>query len=185
MAYPGKVIECPPRGERVVFLQTVDETNGKLLQLDYYATPGGGYLTPHLHRVFEEQFEIISGVATYAIEGVEKKAYPGEVFSIPPGVRHANPWNKEGPDVLYLRQNVSPPAYAELFFETLYGCVREGFHSTSDLELNFFQFALSVQTFGTETYGADVPLFFQLAAVPVLAFIARNLLGYKPYYLGF
>jgi hypothetical protein len=47
-----------------------------------------------------------------------------------------------------------------------------------------FQFALSVQTFGTETYGADVPLPVQLLAVPILAFVGR-LLGYKAYYLGF
>jgi mannose-6-phosphate isomerase-like protein (cupin superfamily) len=184
MAYPGKVIVCPPRGERMVFLQTVGETNGKLLQLDYYATPGGGYLGPHLHLIFEEQFEVISGIATYSINGVEKTAHPGEVVSIPAGAKHVNLWNKAGPDLLYLRQNVSPPYGVELFFETLYGCVRDGRHSTSGNELNMLQAAITVQYAKTETYDAAIPLFVQRLAIPVLAFVG-GLFGYKPYYLGY
>lgn len=183
MAYPGKVIVSPRRGEQVEFLQTEGETNGRLLQLSYRFAPGAGYLNPHLHLLFEEQFEIVSGVATYSINGAEYTAYPREVFSVPAGTKHVNPWNKDGSEELHVHQVVSPPHGTEIFLETLYACVRDQRHVTKDNQLNMFQSAITDQFAGTKTYSADLPLLIQRVTMPVAAFVAR-LLGYKAYYPG-
>lgn len=184
MAYPGKVIHAPQAGERIEFLQTAGETNGKLLEFKYYAQPGFGYLVPHVHVAFEEQYEIISGVATYMANGVELDAYPGQVICIPAGTKHVNPWNKHGTDELCLRQLVSNPLGSEIFLETLYGCIRDQRHVTKNNQLNLLQSAITVYGANTQTYSAALPAALQAFLLPAAAFVA-SLLGYKYYYTGY
>jgi quercetin dioxygenase-like cupin family protein len=168
------VIEAPARGERVIFRQTGAETQGTLLQFEYFANPGSGFLPKHVHLNQEERYQILSGTATYEIEDEVRTARAGEAVLIVPGTRHVNPWN-DSDDFLHMRVDAWPSLGVEIFFETWYGLVRDRRrgHLNRHWVLNYRQGALTVGSIPTQTYNAFPPVWMQRLAIPFLSLVAR------------
>ena len=90
----GDVIEVPRTGEKFVFLKRPRDTNGELLEIDFYvrefAPPGQA----HIHMKTEERVEVIEGTARVRMGREERSMGPGEWRSF----RRAwcTPFNRRG-----------------------------------------------------------------------------------------
>jgi mannose-6-phosphate isomerase-like protein (cupin superfamily) len=182
MARPGEIIEAPARGERLRWLQTGFETAGTLLQFEFWANPGCGYMPPHVHLNQEERSLVLAGTATYEIAGERRIARAGEQVVVPPGVRHVNPWNR-GDEHLHLRVDAWPALGVELFFETWFGLVRDRRtrHLNRRWLLGYRQASLTVGTIASQTYDARLPVALQRLGMPLLAVLGR-LVCFEPFY---
>ena len=63
MAKTGHTIDNPVTGDRVIFLQTAADTDGKLLRIEYVVTrrESEPHIPLHIHLVSEERFEVQKG----------------------------------------------------------------------------------------------------------------------------
>jgi mannose-6-phosphate isomerase-like protein (cupin superfamily) len=183
MARPGGVIEAPSAGERVVFRRTAKDTNGELLQFDFFLKPHGPEWqrsrsnvmsrTAHLHPLQEERFEVMSGTMGARIGGREQQFRPGETAVVPPGTPHLV-WNA-GDEEAHIVISFRPALNSEEFFETLFGLYNDGNGG------NRLRMAVLLRAHRGEGYLADIPIPVQKAMIAILAPIGR-LLGYKPHY---
>ncbi len=182
MAQPPfkREIEAPAKGEKIVFIQMAEDTNGAFLEFEQTIKPGKGYSPDHIHMDQDEQYDIRSGVATYVIEGAEKTAKAGETVVIPKHTNHVNPWNKTGTEDLVIHRKTTPEGGAGLFFTTWYALVRADalYLDKASLEMGPLQIAVVAQYLPAKTFITRFPLFLQQLGLPLLAVIGR-LLGRK------
>lgn len=174
-------IYATPRGEKMYFIQTGEDTGGTALVFEHFIDSGKGLSNPHVHVSQTEQYTVISGRATYQIDGVEKTAAAGESIVIPAGTTHVNPWN-QGPDPLHLRRMTTPDGGAQLYFVTLFALVNEGWRVDPSIqEFNALQLAVIAMYIPHKTYVRHIPLWIQKVALPPLALIGW-IVGYRPRY---
>jgi mannose-6-phosphate isomerase-like protein (cupin superfamily) len=88
----GQVIDIP--GERLVFIETGWQTNGKTLAMDTVREPFNNpnfKLRPedgHIHPDQEERFEIITGSARFLIGDQDVVLTAGQTAVVPPNTMH-------------------------------------------------------------------------------------------------
>lgn len=187
MAKVGQTFHNRVTGERLVFRQTGQESNGLRIEVDYFLRPQSGKApVAHFHPRFDEQFAILAGQARYLLGTVEKVAQAGETVILPHGVAHKHPWN-DGDNELQVRQSIQldqPDPVTiqaiERFFETLYGLGQDGKVNKDGLP-NPLQFALILKTFQPHAYVAGMPIPVQHLLFGALAAVGR-LAGYRAYY---
>ncbi|MEZ4736316.1 MAG: cupin domain-containing protein [Caldilineaceae bacterium] len=187
MAKAGQIFENRITGERLIFRQTGQESNGRRIEVDYFLRPHSGKApVAHFHPRFDERFEIIAGQARYLLGTEEKAAHAGETVLLPHGVAHKHPWNA-GDGELQVRQSIEPdqpdPATIqaiEHFFETLYGLGQDGKVNRDGLP-NPLQFALILKKFQPHAYVAGIPIPVQQLLFGLLAGIGR-MVGYRAVY---
>lgn len=118
MARAGEVLNIPMAG-RVVFLQTAEDTNGDLMQFDFFLPVGQESAQEHLHPRQEERFEVIAGKVRGRLGGEELVKGPGEVAVMKRGVSHL--WWNDGDEEAHLRVEVRPALRTAEFYETMAG----------------------------------------------------------------
>jgi hypothetical protein len=177
----AKVIDCPPRGERIVVLESAQESMRAQIFFDQFIDAGRGFFPAHFHVKQDEHYEVLAGTAIYTVDGIERTAKAGEIVIIPAGNKHVDLWNRDGTTELHLRRKFIPALGMQTFIETWFGCVRENRHATRDGNLNLLQTGITAKHIATDTWNAWPSEALQRLAIPVLALIAR-LIGYKPYY---
>lgn len=171
-------IATPVRGERMVFT----ENSGARLVFDHYIQPKGGFSAAHVHEAQEERYEVVSGVATYIIDGVRHTAHPGETVVIKPGTVHCNPWNDHESGLLHLRRVTTPEGGAQLFFVTWFTLLNaDRYINHAVLQMSPIQLSVVAVHIGEKTYIHGLPIWGQKIALPALALIGR-LIGRKPRY---
>ena len=176
MAKQGDVIENPVTGERIVFRQTAQDTNGELLQFDLFLKPHGFVPLEHVHSRQEERVEVISGLAGYRLGGKEEDLSAGQAAALPPGIPHTL-WNNSDNET-HLVMDVRPALQMETVLETVFGLARDG--KTNDKGMpNPLHGALLAREYELFLAGPPIPL--QRAGMAVLAPLAR-LLGYRTRY---
>ena len=176
MAKQGDVIENPKTGERIVFRQTAQDTNGELLQFDLFLKPHGFVPVEHIHSQQEERVEVISGSAGYRLGGKEESLSAGQAAVLPLRISHTL-WN-DTDDETHLVMEVRPALSMETVLETLFGLARDG--KTNDKGMpNPLHGALLAREYELFLAGPPIPL--QRAGMAVLAPLAR-LLGYRAHY---
>ncbi len=161
MAKAGDTLLNPVTGERMVFLKTARDTDGKVWQAEFFVPPHGGRsAVAHFHPLYAEQFDILTGAARYWVGGVEKDAGPGDVFITPTGTPHKHPWSTSD-EVLHIRQTIELPTpdlqllqRVDVFFETLYGLARDGKVGKDGLP-HPLQFAVILYAFPPGLPGGD------------------------------
>jgi len=176
MARPSDVIENPVTGERMTFLKTQADTGGELLRLELQVRPHGFVLGEHIHAVQEERYDVREGWLTFKLNGVIRRAGPGERVVIPAGTRHSW-WNAEDESALAILE-LQPALNTETIFETLFGLARDGKTNAKGVP-GLLQ--LAVLVVASDSYVAGPPIWLQRFALGVLAFIAR-LAGYRERY---
>ena len=116
MAGKGDVIEGFG-GFRLTLVQTGDETDGELLEMEAFY-PGDGPAPPeHLHPRQEEHFEVLEGKVRAIVDGAEHVYSAGDSFDVPANTPHQ--MAADGP--ARLRWEVRPSLRTAEFFERLYG----------------------------------------------------------------
>ena len=175
MAKAGDVIDNPVTGERIVVLQSTQETAGELFAFELSVKPHGFVSAEHIHLKQEETFEVTRGTIRFRINGKEADTVVGQKVLIPPGTPHSW-WNASDEEVaatVWLR----PALNFEIVIETLCGLARYGKTNARGLP-NIFQIAMITATY-KETK-VVLP-----AAVPVLLKLLTplaRLLGYRSSY---
>ena len=82
-----KTVRNPAIGHQVTFLQTTEQTNGELLQIEYgVEKPESKPVIPlHIHLKCEERFEVVSSQLGVVLEGERRVLGSGEQLLIRPG----------------------------------------------------------------------------------------------------
>jgi quercetin dioxygenase-like cupin family protein len=178
MARSGQVLENPPMGARLVFRQTSAETNGELLQFDFYLKPRGVIVEEHFHPKQEERFTLVNGRMSGTVAKKPQTAEQGDVVVVPAGTRHA--WWNDGDEESHQIVEFRPALRAEEFFETVFALAQEGKTDERGLP-NIWQRAVMLQEYGDEFFPASGPLPIIRVMMPILAWIGRRR-GYKARY---
>ena len=134
----------------------------------------------HIHKGFDETFEIENGELSIWVDGEVKKIHPGESLFIPRGTPH-QPFN-ETADTIRMKHTIAFPEKFAFGLLQVYWLM--------DNDPNFgkspktmFQMAL-LQDAGFDSFLAEgPPVFVQEISGFVLSPLAR-LMGYKSYYSG-
>ena len=179
MVKAGDVLEHPVTGEKIVFRQTAEATNGELMKVDFSIEPHGFVAAEHVHPVQEERFEVISGEVTFSVQGVQRKVHSGEIVTIPPGTPH-NWWNSSAQEA-QLVVEVRPALQLAEFFETFFGLAQAGKVDKKTGLPSLLMMAVILREFNREIRLAQPPAPVQKILFGVLAQIG-HLRGYKARY---
>lgn len=176
MVPKGDVIENPITGERIRFLKTAHDTNGKLLQLELFVGPRGFVAAEHVHPRQEERFQVLSGTLRFRRKGQEQDVSAGGEIVIPMNTPHA--WWNAGDEEARVLVEFSPARNTQRFFETFFGLARDGKTNKKGLP---HPLHIPILAREYDMYLPRPPIPVQKALFALLAPIGR-LLGYKPYY---
>jgi quercetin dioxygenase-like cupin family protein len=178
VARAGDEILNPKMKGRLVFVETARDTNGELLEFEFFLQPGGVIAEEHLHPKQEERMEVIAGKMRGRLDGTERTAEAGEVVVVPPGTPHA--WWNDGEGEAHLRVQFRPALNTEQQMETFFGLARDG--KTNDRGVpNLLRIAVLLNEHKDEVYPAKLPIPVLKGLFVVLAPIGR-LLGYRAHY---
>ena len=180
MAKAGQIFENPITGERMVFKQTAHETQGTMLDVEFFVKPSSGKgLAAHIHPFFAERIEIIAGSACYKLGATELTGEVGNEIQLPQNVSHIHPWNI-GNDTLHWRKItlLNPPNASMLlasaaFFESLYALAQQGKVGPNGLPKNPLQTIVLLQALQPSAYVAGIPIWLQRPLFGVLAAIGH------------
>jgi mannose-6-phosphate isomerase-like protein (cupin superfamily) len=179
MATPGQWLENPFTGERIVFIETAQETKGTRVVIDHFLPPHTDTFPEHLQLNQEERFEIIAGSASYSIGRVQHQASAGDVIVVPAGTPHRNPWNSSAA-ALHFRHQTTPDLGSEQFFETIFSLARDG-KTNRKGEVPLLHLMVIGDALASKTYQTGIPISVQRVAIRILAALGRRL-GYRPHY---
>ncbi len=179
MARTGEEIRNPLTGERLTFLKTSRDTDGELLVIDWFLSPGG-FLPggAHVHPYQEERFEVVSGTLRVRVGRRSYSLSPGESATVPPGILHG--WRNEGSEGVHTIIEFRPALDTESLFETLYGLTGEGKTSKNGVP-HPLQVVAVLEDFRNELAVPLLPLQVQRAVISKLAPLARRR-GYRGRY---
>ncbi|MDX1614939.1 MAG: cupin domain-containing protein [Candidatus Promineifilaceae bacterium] len=176
--HTGTEIENPITGERIVFRQTPEETDGRLLKFDIMVEPGGFPTTEHVHPAQSEHFEVNSGRLRLQQAGEETVYEAGEEATIPPGTPHM--WWNSSQRQLEATVELRPAGRFASFITSLFALAQAG--RTDDQGMpNLLQLAVLMGEYGDSIYPSSPPRPIQKALFAVLAPIGRAL-GYRADY---
>ena len=114
----GELVEDPVFRQRYRFERTAD-----VLRIEFWVDPEGG-VTPHVHPHMQERFEVLSGNPSFLAGRKWKPARPGDVVTVPPGVRHA--YRNPGVEVAHVICEARPPSLLQDFLEDVAALSRAG-----------------------------------------------------------
>lgn len=178
MVQPGDVIENPVTGERIVFLQTGEETAGEQLRFDLFAEPGGFPTTEHIHPSQTEHFLVKVGKLRLQQQGEEKVYEEGEEATIFAGTPHM--WWNTSDSELQARVELRPAGRFASFIKSLFALAQAG--KTDDEGMpNLLQLAVMMDEYGGTIYPSKPPRPVQKLVFAILAPIGRGL-GYRADY---
>jgi quercetin dioxygenase-like cupin family protein len=178
MAKAGDVIDNPVTGERIVVLQSTQETAGELFAFELSVKPHGFVSAEHIHLKQEETFEVTRGTIRFRINGKEADAVVGQRVVVPSGTPHSW-WNESSEEVaatVWLR----PALKTEVFFETFFGLARDGKTNKRGLP-NLFQTAVLVADYQETKVLLPPPVPILLKLLTPLARLLRYRSSYPQY----
>lgn len=174
----NKTIKNPAIGHWITFLQTSEQTNGELLQIEYgVEKPESKPTIPlHKHLLCAERFEVVSGQLGVILDGARRVLSVGEQVLIPPGTPHTF-WNAGDGELRFIT-DVRPPGELQTYWETVFGLAEEGKVGSNGMP-NLLQLAVVAPL--ADSYFPGVPVFLTKGFTAVIGFIGR-LAGYKAKY---
>lgn len=173
-----KTVRNPAIGHWIKFLQTSEQTNGELLQIEYgVEKPESKPAIPlHKHLKCEERFEVIAGQLGVILDGERRVFTVGKQLYIQPDTPHTF-WNA-GEGELRFITDVRPPGELQTYWETIFGLAQDGKVNSNGLP-NLLQLAVVAPL--ADSYFPGVPVPVTKGGTAVLGFIGR-LAGYKASY---
>jgi mannose-6-phosphate isomerase-like protein (cupin superfamily)/uncharacterized protein YndB with AHSA1/START domain len=124
MAKSGDVLEMEPLGLRLELLQTAEETDGELLELEVSGRPRGFLAQLHVHPTQSERLHVLSGSMRVKMNGREHVIGEGQSIEVPAGTPHTQLPDGDGPG--RVRIQVRPAGRTQEFMERVAELCREG-----------------------------------------------------------
>ena len=124
MIRKGDAIENPVTGERLLFLETSQETGGEYVLVECTVQPNGFVASAHMHPNQAERFEIEQGTVAFKLDGKELVAGPGETVVVPAGTSHKF-WNAGETEARFVCE-VRPALQFERLLETMFALANDG-----------------------------------------------------------
>ena len=165
-------------GERLVFHETSNETDGAYCRFDTYVEPGGAVAAAHVHPYQTERFEVLSGTLGVKAGRDTKELAAGETVVIEPGTPHMF-WNA-GDDTLCFRAEVRPALQFESLIETMFGLATDGKTNKKGMP-NPLRLAVIANHHFEDVQLPVVPRWMQKTALALGAPVGRSL-GFQPHY---
>jgi quercetin dioxygenase-like cupin family protein len=179
MIRQGDTIENPITGERVTFLKTSAETDGKLVVIDTTVAPDGAVAAEHLHPHQSERFEILSGEVEFKLGKEFIVARPGDVLMVEPGTPHR--FRNLSDEEIRFRTEVRPALSFEAFLQTMFGLASDGKTNKKGLPNPFHLAVIMNEQFDLVRLPFP-PAWVQRTGLAFGAPLGR-LLGYEPTYV--
>jgi mannose-6-phosphate isomerase-like protein (cupin superfamily) len=171
MAHQGQTLENPASGERITIRQTAAQTNGELLAIDLELPAGRKVPGPlHVHPLQEERFEVVSGTMRFTMGREKIVAGPGEVVTVPAGVKHD--FANVGDEDALVRVEIRPALRMERMFETAIALAEQGRTWMGGIPKPL-DLAVFATEFQDEVQGAFPPFWLQRIVLAPLARLAR------------
>jgi quercetin dioxygenase-like cupin family protein len=171
MAHQGQTLENPASGERITFRQTAAQTNGELLAIDLELPAGRKVPGPlHVHPLQEERFEVVSGTMRFTMGREKIVAGPGEVVTVPAGVKHD--FANAGDEDALVRVEIRPALRMEQMFETAIALAEQGRTWMGGIPKPL-DLALFATEFQDEVQGSFPPFWLQRVVLAPLAWLAK------------
>jgi len=172
MATVGQVITNKVTGEKLKYLQTAEDTKGRLTRFELWVSPKGYIPVRHLHPAQSETVEVISGVFKVECDGDIKYLKPGEKFTIDKGKPHQW-WNESDSEETHVVFTIEPANRFEEMQEQIFGiCNAKG-------KLSLLQIMVMAKEYDMVIAGP--PIFVQKLMRAALSPIGK-LMGYRKYY---
>jgi quercetin dioxygenase-like cupin family protein len=179
MIRQGDIIINSRTGQKMIFVQTGNETNGELLEIECFSPPSNSKEPEHIHPLQESIFKIISGSCVFSVNGKEENVGPGQTIRIPRNVKH-HFWNS-GDIMAHYLQVFKPALHIDEFFETFFALSRDGKLNNKGIP-NLFHGSVIMLKHKNEIRVTNPPWVVQLLTYWTLAPIGR-LLGYRGNYI--
>jgi quercetin dioxygenase-like cupin family protein len=162
-------------GERLTLLNTGQETNGEVLEIDVSFKPtaktnGLKWREVHVHPHQEERFEVISGAVRFRIGDREQTLTAGQTITGPPNTPHA--WSSADGKEIHMRAELRPALHTDAAFSSAQHAV------ATQGRMSLLQAAVIMGEFDGIPYPTTPPPILVQGLVKVLAPIGR-LVGYK------
>jgi mannose-6-phosphate isomerase-like protein (cupin superfamily) len=171
---PGQEFYCKAEGAT----QKIHKQEAGLVFANSQFGPFSDGPPKHIHKGFDETFEIENGELTIWVDGEIKKIHPGESLFVPRGTPH-KPYN-ETADTIRMKHTIGFPEKFAFYLLQVYG-IMDNDPSFGKSPKTMLQMAL-IQDAGFDSFLAEgPPVIVQEMAGYVLSPLAR-LLGYKSYY---
>lgn len=136
-----KKLVNPVIKDSITFIQTSDETNTSITELELTLMPKGGNF-PHYHTAFTETFTAMDGTLGLQLPGEKTKILqPGQVYSVPPNQVHRffNP----GPTEIKFNIKITPGHKGfENALRILYGLAEDGLTDKKSIPKNLSHVAI-------------------------------------------
>ena len=177
MATKGKSITNNITSEKITWIETSADTNGKHLLLEIEVGPKGYVPVKHIHPSQDESFEILSG--SLRLEVNEETTHLEELdkLTVSKGDPHQW-WNDSQDTTLKMRLKFEPAMKTEIFFEQFFGLANDG-KTKADGSPKFLQVMAMCNAY--DIYIAGPPILAQKIMSWTLGGVAR-LMGYKKFY---
>jgi quercetin dioxygenase-like cupin family protein len=162
-------------GERLTFLNTGQETNGEVLEIDVTFKPTEQtnilkWQDAHVHPYQEERFKVISGSVRFRVGDREQILTAGQSISGPPNVPHT--WNSADGNEIHMLAELRPALHTD-------AAAASFMHAGStEGKISLLQGVVIMSEFDGLAYPTKMRPIFMQAFVKVLAPIGR-LIGYR------
>jgi mannose-6-phosphate isomerase-like protein (cupin superfamily) len=158
-------------GEKAVFVETAEETEGRRIVVDFAVEPGG--FVPggeHLHSTCSEHLEVRAGRITFDVGGEEREVGAGEEITVVPGTWHR--WWNAGDDEVRIRARVEPAIRFQEAIVVFWGMCSDGL-TNDEGQPSPLLGALVATRYSREIRYRRPPAAVQRVAFPPLAAVAR------------
>lgn len=177
MATAQQTLENKHTGEKITFLETAAETNGRRLVYLFEVMPRGHWPWVHVHEKQMKTLELAHGIVTVNHGNASSILTAGERIVIPKGVAHQ--WSNNSFDLpALLTVTIEPALKTEIFLEQYFGLANDN-KISADGEPHFLQLMTMVNEY--QVYAEGPPLFLQKLMGWTFGGIGQ-LLGYRKYY---
>lgn len=177
MAIKGQSLNNTVTSEKITWIETAADTNGKSLRFHFEVAPKGKVAVRHIHPEQNETFEVKKGTFHIEVDGKTHVLKAGESLTIQKGQPHS--WRNESEtEPTQLITTFTPALKSEIFFEQFFGLCNDG-KADANGSPSFLQ--LMAMSNEYQLYIAGPPIFVQKIMGVVIGGIAQ-FMGYKKYY---
>lgn len=176
MAKTNDIIENPVTNEKIRFLATSDDSDGKFLKIEFTCKVGAQGPPEHIHPHQSETFEVINGKAGILMNGKEQFLTAGQQVTVPANAPHRF-WNA-GDNELLMNAEFRPALRTEYFLESVFSLAKQGKANKLGTPRNLFQFGAILNEYYGETFIIGPPIIAQKFLAKVIGGFGK-LIGYK------
>lgn len=173
MVYSGYVIDhFDETGQKMVFHQTAQDTNGSILKIETWLKPGAFQPGEHIHPFQEERIEIISGQLGWKHRGQSHTLTAGDTVIAP--AREPHDFWVIGTEPAHFFFEFRPALNFDIFLEVAIG--REKGRK------NLLQYAVLLQEMDSVFMPAATPSGIAVALILTLLAPIGRVMGYRTHY---